>query len=87
LSRRDVSKKVKKLIALGFFLLFLSLFIAIHQSYVQAQCPGGRCIDPTLILLALFLLIAGGIILLYSVTLFINIKIEENLKGAKSIDS
>jgi hypothetical protein len=65
---------------LGFFLLFLSFSIALQQSYTQAHCAEERCLDPILVLLALLLLIAGGTILFYSVTLFINVKIEENLK-------
>ncbi|ACB40342.1 conserved hypothetical protein [Pyrobaculum neutrophilum V24Sta] len=73
----DVSKK---LIAIGFFLLFLSFSIALQQSYVQAHCTEGRCLDPSLVLLSFLLLIAGAAVLFYSVTLFINTKIEENLK-------
>jgi len=83
LSRPDASK-AKRLIALGFFLLFLSFSIALQQSYAQAHCPKERCLDPALVLLALLLLIAGGTILFYSVTLFINVKIEENLKRRQS---
>jgi uncharacterized PurR-regulated membrane protein YhhQ (DUF165 family) len=79
LSRQDASK-AKKLIALGFFLLFLSFSIALQQSYVQAHCAEERCLDPALVLLALLLLIVGGTILFYSVTLFVNVKIEERLK-------
>jgi hypothetical protein len=79
LSRQDASR-AKKLIALGFFLLFLSFSIALQQSYAQANCAEERCLDPALVFLALLLLIVGGTILFYSVTLFINVKIEENLK-------
>ncbi|ABL88090.1 hypothetical protein Pisl_0914 [Pyrobaculum islandicum DSM 4184] len=78
----DVSKK---LIALGFFLLALSFSIALQQSYVQAHCIEGRCLDPLLVLVALLLLIAGATVLFYSVTLFINVKIEENLKRRQNI--
>ncbi|AET31937.1 hypothetical protein P186_0485 [Pyrobaculum ferrireducens] len=77
--RRGVSR-IGILIALGFLLLFFSLFIAFQQSYRQAHCGEGRCVDPLFVLVALFLLIAGAVILLYSVTIFINVKIEENLK-------
>jgi hypothetical protein len=84
LSRQDAGK-AKKLIALGFFLLFLSFSIALQQSYAQAHCAEERCLDPALVFLALLLLIAGGTILFYSVTLFINVKIEENLKRRRII--
>jgi hypothetical protein len=84
LSRQDASK-AKKLIALGFFLLFLSFSIALQQSYAQAHCAEEKCLNPALVLLALLLLITGGTILFYSVTLFINVKIEENLKGGESL--
>lgn len=76
----DKAHKLKSLIILGFLLLFFALFISLDQSYKQSHCTEASCINPTLVLLALFLLIIGAVILLYSVTVFIIVKIEENLK-------
>jgi hypothetical protein len=59
LSRQDASR-AKKLIALGFFLLFLSFSIALQQSYAQAHCAEERCLDPALVLLALSFTNCGG---------------------------
>jgi len=79
-SQQSSGSRVRLLLISGFLLLILSFLIAFQQSYAQSQCGYQRCIDPLLIFIALIFLIVGALVLLVGVTLFIRVKLEENLK-------
>jgi len=76
--------RVRLLLISGFLLLVLSFLIAFQQSYAQSQCGHQRCIDPLLIFIASIFLIVGALVLLVGVTLFIRVKLEENLKNSEN---
>jgi len=76
--------RVKLLLTFGFLLLILSFLIAFQQSYAQSQCGYQRCTDPLFIFIALIFLIVGALVLLVGVTLFIRVKLEENLKNLEN---